>query len=134
MPSLNTFSSLVEILITIGVLVVIAHNFLRRGFLMNLALGVALFEFGINLVSVLIRMKEISVRTTFPQGLEELAVSHAILAVASYVLWVILAVMAYHYHKKGRYFFREMFVITASFIVLWLVTFACGEYLFLKGA
>ena len=59
-PTFSTFSAIAEIFVTAGVLYVVLKNYRGHGFAAKAAMGVIIFEFSVNMMYMIFRMREVS--------------------------------------------------------------------------
>jgi Fe2+ transport system protein B len=128
-PSFSTFSAIAEILVTIGVLYVVFRNYTGRGFPWQLATGVIVFEFSVNMMYMIFRMRETSASLE-PSPYAPFMAIHGSLSLLVFILLAVFCYLAFNAIKRDRYFFREHPAITWSFVVLWLLSVGSGEVLY----
>jgi hypothetical protein len=130
-PAFSIFSAVSELFVTAGVFIVIRRNWTRRGFPLALFLGVALFEALVNVMYMATRASAAAVgHDPISLGMKILFAVHGILSLLVYVVFVILGILAYQEQRHGRYFFPERPALTWTFLVLWTISVASGEWIF----
>jgi len=130
-PAFSIFSAVSELFVTAGVLYVVWANWNRRRFPGPLFLAVALFEGLVNVLYMANRASRAS------SGAESISTAmkiffavHGMLSLLAYIAFVILGVLAFQEQKADRWFFRERVLLTAVFVVAWVVSVGSGEVLF----
>ena len=130
-PAFSIFSAISELFVTAGVLYVIVRNWGRRRFPFPLFLAVVLFE---GLVNVLYMSQRASLAssgaTPIPSGMRLFYALHGVGSLFAYITFVVLGVFAHQDQKQGRFFFPSHPVLTWIFLVVWVVSVASGEALF----
>jgi len=130
-PAFSLFSAVSELFVTAGVLWIIRRNWTRRPFPLGLFLAVALFEALVNVLYMANRAAQAAVgRVALSTGMKIAFAAHGMLSLIAYLVFVILAVLAYQEQREGRWFFREHAALTWSFLVLWVISIGSGEVLF----
>lgn len=133
-PAFSTFSALAELFVTIGVFYIVLHNRSRKGFAWLLATMLIIFEFSVNMMYMIFRMRETSggaesVSTVEPQMAVFMA-GHGMLSLLVFMLLVVYSYLAFVAWKRGRYFFHEHPGITWSFLGLWALSVGSGWALY----
>lgn len=130
-PPFSLFSAISELFVTAGVLWVVWRNWNRRPFPLPLFLAVVLFE---ALVNVLYMAGRASAAATghdpVPVAMKVFFAAHGILSLAAFIAFVVLGVLAHQDQKRQRWFFRETPVLTWTFVIVWIVSIASGEAIF----
>lgn len=130
-PAFSVFSAVSELFVTAGVLYVVWANWNRRLFRGLLFLGLALFEALVNVLYMANRSASASTGSEpISTGMKIFYASHGMLSLLAYVAFVILGALAFQEQKAGRWFFREHRVLTAIFLVIWMVSITSGEAIF----
>lgn len=130
-PPFSLFSAISELLVTAGVLYVVWANWNRRLFPGLLFLAVALFEALVNVLYMANRASAAAAgHEAISSGMKLFYAGHGILSLLAYIAFVILGVLAFQEQKSGRWFFREHPAITWVFLVVWVVSIASGEAIF----
>ena len=130
-PAFSIFSAVSEILVTAGVLFIMRRNWTRRTFSLAAFLAVALFEACVNVLYMASRAAEAAGGAhPIAGGMRLFFALHGLLSLLAYLAFVILGVFAYQDQRAGRFFFRDRPALTASFLVVWLVSVTSGEVLF----
>jgi uncharacterized membrane protein YozB (DUF420 family) len=130
-PPFSIFSAVSELFVTAGVLVVIRRNWARRSFPFALFLTVALFEALVNVMYMATRAAQVSGGAhPLAPAMRVFFAAHGMLSLLAYVVFVVLGVVAYQDQKAGRFFFPDHPKLTASFLILWIVSIGSGEILF----
>jgi hypothetical protein len=133
-PTFSTFSAIAEIFVTAGVLYVVLSNYRGKGFAAKVATGVIIFEFSVNMMYMIFRMREVSAAGSdhaaggSPYGL--FMAAHGALSLLVFVLFVVFAYLAYVAIKRNRHFFRDHPGVTWSFLGLWMLSVGSGEILY----
>ena len=132
-PPFSLFSAISELLVTAGVFFVIRRNWTRRPFPFALFLTVALFEALVNVMYMANR----SAAAAAPGAAETLSTAmkigyaaHGLLSLIAYLVFVVLGVLAHQEQRGGRWFFREHATLTWVFLVVWTISIASGETIF----
>ncbi len=131
MPTFSTFSTVAEFFVTCGVFYCVLTDFRRRPFPWKLATGVVIFEFSVNMLYMIFRMREHSGGQTaegakgFTPWIAFLA-AHGILSLVVSILLAVFSYLAYVAFKRDRHFFAEHPKLTYGFLGLWLVSVVSG--------
>jgi uncharacterized membrane protein YdfJ with MMPL/SSD domain len=128
-PTFSTFSAIAEIFVTIGVLYVVFKNYAGQGFPWKLATGVIVFEFSVNMMYMIFRMRETSASGE-PSPYAPFMAIHGSLSLLVFILLAVFSYLAYNAMKRDRHFFREHPAITWSFVALWMLSVGSGEVLY----
>lgn len=128
-PAFSTFSAISELFVTAAVFYVIFADLKGRPFQWKLAFTVIGFEFLVNMMYMIIRMKE-HTETNLDSGFVAFAAGHGFLSLLVFILFVIFSFLAYSASKKEKNFFRENLGMTYAFIVLWSISVVSGEILY----
>jgi len=130
-PAFSLFSAVSELFVTAGVLWIVRRNWMRRPFPLGIFLAVALFEALVNVLYMANRAAQAAIgREPLSTGMKIAFAAHGMLSLIAYLVFVVLAVLAYQEQRAGRWFFREHAGLTWSFLVLWVVSIGSGEVLF----
>jgi uncharacterized membrane protein YozB (DUF420 family) len=130
-PLWSTFSAIAEVFVTAGVLYVVIRNYRQQGFAARLAATVIAFEFSVNMMYMIFRMRESSTQQqAAPNPLAPFLAAHGILSLLVFVLFVVFAYLAYVAFKRGRHFFYDHAGLTWTFLFLWLLSVGSGEVLY----
>lgn len=125
----SIFTAISEIFVTAGVLVVIWHNFKRRGLLWGLAVGLMIFEFSVNMLYMISRMAQ-HPTTDLPSYVKAFAAVHGSLSLLVFVLFVVFSFLARRESRRGNFFFADRQWLTWGFVALWMLSVGSGEALF----
>lgn len=134
-PTFSTFSAIAEIFVTAGVLYVVLRNYRGNGFAARVAVGVIIFEFSVNMMYMIFRMREVSAAGSehaaggSPYGL--FMAAHGVLSLLVFVLFVVFAYLGYVAIKRNRHFFKDHPGVTWTFLGLWMLSVGSGEALYL---
>jgi uncharacterized membrane protein YozB (DUF420 family) len=130
-PPFSIFSAISELFVTAGVLWIVRRNWQRRTFPLTLFLAVVLFEALVNVLYMAGRASAAAAgHDAVSTGMKVFYAAHGILSLAAFIAFVVLGVLAHQDQKRGRWFFREMPVLTWVFVVVWIVSIASGEAIF----
>lgn len=131
-PAFSVFSAVSELFVTAGVFFVIRRNWTRRRFPFAVFLAVALFEALVNVMYMANRSAQAAAAgaPAMPMAMKLGFALHGILSLLAYLVFVVLGVFAHQDQKRDRYFFRERPVLTWTFLVVWTISIASGETLF----
>jgi uncharacterized membrane protein len=131
-PAFSVFSAVSELFVTAGVFFVIRRNWTRRRFPFAVFLAVALFEALVNVMYMANRSAQAAApgAPAMPMVMRLGFALHGILSLLAYLVFVVLGVLAHQDQKRDRYFFRERPVLTWIFLVVWTISIASGETLF----
>lgn len=134
-PTFSTFSAIAEIFVTAGVFYVVLRNYAQKGFAWQLAIALIIFEFSVNMMYMIFRMREVSAGHESGSGasptMAAFMAAHGMLSLLVFVLLVIFAYLAFVAWKRGRHFFHDHPVVTWSFLGLWILSVGSGETLYL---
>lgn len=130
-PPFSLFSAISELFVTAGVLWIVRRNWTRRPFPLGAFLAVALFEALVNVLYMANRAASAAAGVEpVARGMKLAFALHGALSLFAYLAFVVLGVIAWQDQKAGRWFFREHAALTWSFLVVWTVSIASGEALF----
>ena len=128
-PAFSTFSAIAEFFVTLAVFYVVIRNFKGHGFAWKLAGVVAIFEFSVNMLYMIMRMREESASgATGPMA--AFAAGHGLLSLLVYILFVVFCFIAYRAFKRREFFFQSNPGVTYSFLVLWTMSVTTGWALY----
>lgn len=133
-PTFSTFSAIAEIFVTAAVLYVVLSNYRGRGFATKAAVGVIIFEFSVNMMYMIFRMREVSAAGSTheaggsPYGM--FMAAHGVLSLLVFVLFVVFAYLAYVAIRRDRHFFKDHPGVTWGFLGLWMLSVGSGELLY----
>lgn len=132
-PFFSTFSAIAEIFVTIAVFYVVLTNYAQKGFPWKLATGVIIFEFSINMMYMIFRMRETAAAhdPATPNPLAPFMAAHGILSLVVFILFVVYSYLAYVSWKRGKHFFFEHKGITWSYLGMWMLSVGSGEALYI---
>ncbi len=134
-PAFSTFSAIAEIFVTAAVFYVVLRNYRGKGFAAKVAVGVIVFEFSVNMMYMIFRMREVSAAGSdhaaggSPYGM--FMAAHGVLSLLVFVLFVVFAYLAYVAIRRDRHFFRDNPGVTWGFLFLWMLSVGSGEALYL---
>ena len=130
-PPFSLFSAVSELFVTAGVVFVVKRNWDRKPFPFGVFLTVALFEAFVNVFYMAHRASQAaSGRDSLSPALKLGFALHGMLSLLAYLVFVVLAVLAYQEQKSGRFLFREHVTVTVTFLVIWVVSIGSGEVMF----
>ena len=130
-PTFSTFSAIAEIFVTAGVLYVVLKNYRGHGFAAKAAMGVIIFEFSVNMMYMIFRMRECSAAHVLtPSAQTPWLAAHGMLSLLVFVLFVVFAYLAFVAMKRNRHFFQDHPGITWGFLGLWMLSVGSGEILY----
>jgi cytochrome bd-type quinol oxidase subunit 1 len=132
-PFFSSFSAIAELFVTAGVLYVVLRNYRQHPFAAKLAAAVVTFEFSVNMMYMIFRMRETTATSHAEAAASPLApfmAAHGILSLLVFVLLVVYSYMAYVASKGGRHFFHDHPVVTWSFVGMWMLSVGSGEILY----
>jgi len=130
-PPFSLFSAISELFVTAGVFYIIRRNWTRRTFPLGVLLAVALFEALVNVMYMATRASRAATGAdTLSTGMKIFFAAHGMLSLLAYLVFVILAVLAFQEQRAGRWFFRDHPALTWTFIAVWIVSVGSGEVLF----
>ncbi len=132
-PAFSTFSAIAELFVTAGVFYIVLHNYAQKGFAWRLAAGLVIFEFSVNMMYMIFRMREVSAgheAAGAPHPLAPFMAAHGILSLLVFLLLVVYSYLAFVAWKRGRHFFRDHPAIAWSFLGLWISSVGSGWALY----
>lgn len=130
-PPFSIFSAVSELFVTAAVFYVVRRNWTRRPFPLPLFIAVALFEALVNVVYMANRAARASAgHDVVSPAMKVFFAAHGMLSLLAYLVFVILAVLAWQEQRAGRWFFRERPALTWGFLAAWTVSVVSGEVLF----
>lgn len=115
---------------TAAVFVVVFSSFTGKGFFLKLAIGVAIFEFCVNMLYMVSRMDHHATAPELSVAMKVFAAVHGSLSLLVFVAFVVLTFLAYGEAKRGLHFFRAHKVVTWTFVTLWTASVVSGEVLY----
>ena len=130
-PAFSIFSAVSELAVTAGVLFVILRNWNGRAFPLPLFLAVVLFEAMVNVLYMSHRASQAaSGAVVIAPAMKLFFAVHGMVSLLAFIVFVVLGVFAYQDQKRGVYFFRERPALTWTFLVVWMLSIASGEAIF----
>lgn len=132
-PTFSTFSAIAEIFVTLGVFYVVLRNYRGQGFPWKLATGLIVFEFSVNMMYMIFRMREVSSgghETSAPSPYAPFMAAHGALSLLVFILLAVFSYLAFVAMKRDRHFFRDHPALTWSFLGLWMLSVGSGEALY----
>ena len=130
-PTFSTFSAIAEIFVTIGVMYVIFRSYRQIGFASKVAALVIVFEFSVNMMYMISRMRDASGgHEAVSSSMALFMAAHGILSLIVFVLFVVYSYLAHVAWKRGKHFFHEHKGITWSYVFLWMLSVGSGEALY----
>jgi hypothetical protein len=129
-PFFSSFSAIAEIFVTAAVLYIVLNNYQGKGFAWRLAAAVCLFEFSVNMLYMISRLRAdaASGEATGPMAL--FAAGHGLLSLIIFVALVVFCFQAYQAWKRGAFYFQERPTLTFVFLFFWTVSVVTGEVLY----
>ena len=131
-PAFSTFSAIAEFFVTAGVFYIVLHNYARKGFAWRLATVLIVFEFSVNMMYMIFRMRETTAgqESAVPHPLAPFMAAHGVLSLLVFLLLVVYSYLAYAAAKRARFFFRDHPAVTWSFLALWMLSVGSGWALY----
>lgn len=131
-PAFSTFSAIAEFFVTLGVFYIVLRNHGGKGFPWKLATGLIVFEFSVNMMYMIFRMRETSSggHETGPSPYAPFMAIHGSLSLLVFILLAVYSYLAFVAMKRGRHFFRDHPAITWSFLALWVLSVGSGWALY----
>lgn len=132
-PFFSTFSAIAEFFVTAGVFYIVLRSWSRKGFAWQLAAALIIFEFSVNMMYMIFRMREVSAgeqAASTPHPLAPFMAAHGMLSLLVFLLLVVYSYLAFVAHKRGAHFFRDHPGITWSFLGLWILSVGSGWALY----
>ena len=127
----SIFSAISELFVTAGVFLIVRRNWTRRPFPFALFISVALFEALVNVLYMANRASRAASGVDVVAGwMKAMFAAHGLLSLFAFLWFVILGVFAYQEQRLGRWYFRDRPVLTWTFLVVWTLSIASGEALF----
>jgi len=129
-PLFSTFSAIAEIFVTAAVFYVVLNNFQGKGFAWRLAAVVVVFEFSVNMLYMISRLRAeaASGEATGPMAL--FAAGHGLLSLIVFIALVVFVFQAYQAWRRGAFYFRDHPTLTYVFLFFWGVSVTTGEVLY----
>jgi uncharacterized membrane protein YozB (DUF420 family) len=133
MPAFSTFSTIAEFFVTLGVFYIVLTDYRRRPFPWKVATVLVIFEFSVNMMYMIVKMRQHSGGETaatetgagFTPYIAFMA-AHGILSLLVFILLAVFSYLAFVAFKRDRHFFAEHPKLTYSFLGLWLVSVVSG--------
>jgi len=131
-PAFSTFSAIAEFFVTAGVFYIVLHNYARKGFAWRLATALIVFEFSVNMMYMIFRMRETTAghESAGPHPLAPFMAAHGILSLLVFLLLVVYSYLAFAAVRRGRFFFRDHPAVAWSFLGLWMLSVGSGWALY----
>lgn len=130
-PVFSTFSAIAEVFVSAGVLYVVYRSYMRKRFEWRLATALIVFEFSVNMMYMISRMRDASGgQEATPSPYALFMAAHGILSLIVFVLLVVYCYLAFVAARHDRHFFAEHRAVTWSFVSLWLLSVGSGEVLY----
>lgn len=131
-PTFSTFSAIAELFVTLAVLYIVLRNYRGQGFPWKLATGVIVFEFSVNMMYMIFRMRQTSSagHESGPSPYAPFMAAHGALSLLVFILLAVLSYLAFVAMKRERHFFRDHPAITWSFLGLWMMSVGSGWALY----
>lgn len=132
-PAFSTFSAVAEFFVTAGVFYIVLRSYRQKGFAWQLAAALIVFEFSVNMMYMIFRMREVSAgheAASTPNPLAPFMATHGILSLLVFLLLVVYSYLAFVADKRGRHFFRDHPAVTWSFLGLWTLSVGSGWALY----
>lgn len=126
----STFTALSEVFVTSGVLYVVLTNLKGQSFKWKVALALVIFEFSVNMLYMIYRLKEHVPKANLSGPEILLAATHGTLSLIVFILFATYSCIAYAENLKNRFFFREHKIQTWVFLTLWMISVISGEILY----
>ena len=126
----STFSAIAEIFVTLGVMTVIFSNMAGKPLYLRLAILIAVFEFGVNMLYMVSRMSQHATSPTLPTTMKVFAALHGSLSLLVFVAFIVLIFLAHAEQKRGGYFFRDHKIVTWAFVGFWMASVLSGEVIY----
>ncbi|HKZ73973.1 MAG TPA: hypothetical protein VJ011_07910 [Steroidobacteraceae bacterium] len=133
-PAFSTFSAIAEIFVTAAVFYVVLRSYRGHPFAWKLATAVIVFEFSVNMMYMIFRMREQSagIAEGGPRSpYAPFMAAHGALSLLVFILFVVFAYLAYAAMRRNQNFYREHPGITFGFLALWMLSVGSGEALYL---
>ncbi|MBK7251529.1 MAG: hypothetical protein IPI06_11885 [Gammaproteobacteria bacterium] len=127
-PAFSTFSAVAELFVTLGVFYVVLRDYRGEIFPWRLATTVLVFEFSVNMMYMIFRMRETSgaVREGSHSPYAPFMAVHGALSLLVFILFAVLSYLAFVAMKRERHFFRDHPALTWGFLVLWMLSVGSG--------
>ena len=133
-PAFSTFSAIAEFFVTVGVFYIVLRSYRQKGFAWAFAAGLIIFEFSVNMMYMIFRMREVSAgggqHATGGSPYAPFMAAHGMLSLLVFVLLVVFAYLAFVASKRGRHFFQDHPGVTWTFLGLWTLSVGSGEALY----
>jgi hypothetical protein len=130
-PAFSTFSALAELFVTAAVFYIIVSNFFKRPFAWRLAAGVIIFEFSVNMLYMISRMREVPEEAGASSPYALFAAAHGTLSLLMFVLLVVFSFLARSADKRGEFYFHDRPKLTVFLLTLWGISVVSGELLYI---
>lgn len=129
-PLFSTFSAIAEIFVTAAVFYVVLNNFQGKGFAWRLAAVVVVFEFSVNMLYMISRLRAEAASGEAIGPMALFAAGHGLLSLIVFIALVVFAFQAYQAWRHGAFYFRDHPTLTYVFLFFWGVSVATGEVLY----
>lgn len=130
-PAFSLFSAISELIVTAAVLYTIVGNLRGRPFQWRLLGLVLAFELCVNIVYMSIRAAHADTTAELTRLMTALYAAHGIMSLLMFVGLLLVFMLAVIDEKSGRAtWFRRHAALTYSFLLLWMISVASGEVIF----
>ncbi len=129
-PAWSTFSAIAEIFVTVAVLYIVLTNYQGKGFAWRLAAGVCFFEFSVNMLYMISRLRSDAAAGEVTGAMGLFAAGHGLLSLIVFIALVVFCFQAYQAWKRGAFYFKDHPTLTFVFLFFWMVSVISGEALY----
>ena len=132
-PAFSTFPAIAECFVTVGVFYIVLRSYRQKGFAWVFAIALIVFEFSVNMMYMIFRMREVSAgeeAASTPHPLAPFMAAHGILSLLVFLLLVVYSYLAFVADKRGRHFFHDHPAIAWSYLGLWILSVGSGWALY----
>lgn len=132
-PAFSTFSAIAEFFVSAGVFYIVLRSWRQKGFAWLFATVLIVFEFSVNMMYMIFRMREVSageVAERVPNPLAPFMALHGMLSLVVFLLLVVYSYLAFVAQKRGRHFFHDHPTLAWSYLGLWILSVGSGWALY----
>lgn len=130
-PLFSTVSALTELGVTAAVFYVIAQAYYKDRFHGGLLTFALTYEVLFNVAYMVRQLITESPEADRPGWLTALYAGHGLLSLVMLLALIVFALAAFRQHKYGINMFQEQKGMTLAFVVLWSISIASGEAIYL---
>jgi hypothetical protein len=129
-PLFSTFSAIAELFVTAAVIYIVVNNLQAKGFAWRLAAVVVIFEFSVNMLYMISRLRAEATSGEATGLMALFAAGHGLLSLIIFIALVVFVFQAHQAFKRGAFYFRDHPTLSYVFLFFWAVSVVTGEVLY----